>query len=129
MEASDGLFFQISADGTLAGPDLPVAGAAGIAALWRAVDPTELAALKSTGRYEIPYGGNEGKYFYPTQEQAEALAAKMAAKDQVPYTVTSAQVDNSLLANAWAGNIGGEGDYYYLRRSILEGVELVKIFE
>jgi len=129
MEASDGQFFQISADGTLPGPSLPVAGAVGVVALWRAVDPTELDVLRSKGSYEIPYGGTEGKYFFPTQAQAASFAQDMSAMKGVTYTVTSAQIDADALSGAEAGSALAEGGWYFIRSHLIESVELLKIFD
>jgi hypothetical protein len=42
--------------------------------LYRTVSEGERAAIEAGGAYEAPLGGVEGKYFYPTSEQAEALA-------------------------------------------------------
>lgn len=42
--------------------------------LYRAVGPNELADLQNLGRYRVPPGGAEGKYFFETPEQASNFA-------------------------------------------------------
>jgi hypothetical protein len=127
-QSSDPRFFKISADGTLPGATLPSWGAAGVIALWRAVDSTELAALKAEGRYTLA-AGLEGKYFFPTQEQAQNFAELAANRGWGSYTITSAQIPASSLAGAETGSAAGEGAFYFIRSGLLDAVELLRIIE
>jgi hypothetical protein len=101
---------------TLPGPGLPPVGAAGVITLYRAVDSTELSAIEANGnKFSLPPGGVEGKYFYPTEAQAESLAQLYESQGYGTYTVTSATVDESALAtSADSISIAGEGDAYFL---------------
>jgi hypothetical protein len=114
MSAAQDTFLTIGS--TLPGPGLPAVGAAGVVTLYRAVDSTELSAIEANGnRYSLPAGGPEGKYFYPTQAQAESLASLYESQGYGTYTITSATVDESALAtSADSISIAGEGDAYFL---------------
>src|SRR5690606_18114510 len=56
-------------------PDRGVAANTGddLVDVWRTVGPDEAADIAATGAYRVQPGG-EGKYFFPTQAQAENLA-------------------------------------------------------
>lgn len=103
---------------TLPGPGLPAVGTvAGAAAttLYRAVDSTEFDAIANNGsRYSLA-PGQMGKYFFPTKAQAEALATKYESMGLGDYVVTTATVDDAVLATS-ADSIApaGEGAAYYL---------------
>ena len=114
MSAATDTFLTMGS--TLPGPGLPAVGAAGVVTLYRAVDSAELSAIEASGnQYSLPPGGPEGKYFYPTQAQAESLASLYESQGYGTYTVTSATVDESVLAtSADSISIAGEGDAYFL---------------
>ncbi|MFC6538174.1 hypothetical protein ACFQES_15530 [Nonomuraea salmonea] len=59
--------------GALPGPELPGLEAAGVVPLWRAITEAELKSVEERGAYTV-IQGLEGKYFFPTREQAENFA-------------------------------------------------------
>jgi hypothetical protein len=79
--------------------------------LYRAVGPEELADIgASGGRYRVPVGGTEGKYFFETPEQASNFAKMMGDK---PYTTTRVTVSPSELGNGQFIHPVGEGPGYF----------------
>ena len=80
--------------------------------LYRAVGPDELADLQNLGRYRVPPGGAEGKYFFDTPEQASNFARMMGDK---PYTTTSVRVSRSELTRGDRINPAREGPGYFFR--------------
>lgn len=83
--------------------------------IFRIVGPEEAADIAETGAYHNPYG-LEGKYFFPTQAQAENLAGMFAKAGMGgPYTLTSGLVAHSVLAAAEEVNAAGEGLAFFLR--------------
>ena len=69
----------------------------------------ELAGLESGGGYTpSPYGGIV-KYFYPSAEQASGFAANPGNAQFGPFTLTSAEVPNSLITPANTISPLGEG--------------------
>lgn len=78
--------------------------------LYRAVGPDELADIQAAGRYRVPSGGTEGKYFFETPEQASNFARMMG--DQ-PYTTTSVRVSPSQLGRGQPINPAREGPGYF----------------
>jgi hypothetical protein len=80
--------------------------------LYRAVEPGELADIQASGgAYRVPEGIGNGKYFYPTQEQAANFSNLNPGRS---YTITSAQFPNSILSQSWSGRIAGEGPPYFI---------------
>jgi RHS repeat-associated protein len=78
--------------------------------LFRAVGPDEAADIAKTGAYRI--AGNSvrgGKYFYPTQEQAQSLVDRGWAT-----YVTSATFPQEAIDAATPLNIASEGPAYYI---------------
>lgn len=90
---------------------LRVAAKAGTT-IYRAVGPAELADLRTLGRYLVPRGGAEGKYFFDTPEQASNFARMMGDK---PYTTTSVRVSLSQLGKGDRINPVREGPGYFFR--------------
>ncbi|WP_460985761.1 hypothetical protein, partial [Sinomonas halotolerans] len=90
--------------------------------IWRAVGPDEAADVAKSGVYR-PGPGLEGKYFFPTKDQAENLA-RMYTSNNIggPYTLTSGLVPRSTLQQADAVNAVGEGPGWYLRNSQLPDI-------
>lgn len=80
--------------------------------LYRAVTRDELQEIIATGTYTLPPHA-EGKYFYPTREQAQAFVARGWAD-----VVTSATFHSELLAEAEVDTAAGEGQYLYLPQSL-----------
>ena len=78
--------------------------------LYRAVGPNELADLQNLGRYRVPAGGAEGKYFFETPEQASNFARMMGDK---PDTTTSVRVSPSQVARGDRINPAREGPGYF----------------
>lgn len=80
--------------------------------VYRAVGPNELADLRNLGRYRVPPGGAEGKYFFETPEQASNFARMMGDK---PYTTTSVRISRSQLGKGDRINPAREGPGYFFR--------------
>jgi hypothetical protein len=95
--------------------------------IFRAVGPEEAADIAEEGAYRNPFG-LEGKYFFPTQVQAENIAA-MFTKAGIggPYTLTSGLIAQSVLDGAEAVSAAGEGAAFFLRTAQLPSVTDVTI--
>ncbi len=102
---------------------LVVAVATGVAAksgddlvdVFRVVGPEEAADIAKTGAYRVQPGG-EGKYFFPTQGQAENLGQMYTkAGWGGQQTLTRGQVPSSVIARAEAVNAGTEGPAWFIR--------------
>ena len=78
--------------------------------LYRAVGPDELSDIQAAGRYRVPEGGTEGKYFFETPEQASNFARMMG--DQ-PYTTTSVRVSPAELGRGQRITPAREGPAYF----------------
>jgi hypothetical protein len=114
--------------GALPGPELPGLGAAGVVPLWRAITEAELKSVEERGAYTV-IQGLEGKYFFPTREQAENFAKLAQERGWGTYVVTQAEIDARHLAKAEAIAAAGEGPAYYLRNGLVKLVRLVRIFK
>ena len=79
--------------------------------LFRAVEPGELSDIEASGVYRVPEGMAEGKYFYPTEEQAANFARMNPGRE---YTLTHSQFPSGVLKGSWYGTIGGEGPAYFI---------------
>lgn len=87
--------------------------------VFRVVGPEEAADVAESLAYRNPEW-LEGKYFFPTQEQAVNLA-EMFGKADIggPYTLTSGVVAQSVLDAAEEVNAAGEGLAYFIRNAAL----------
>ncbi|MGH7743735.1 MAG: hypothetical protein ACREQ5_02795 [Candidatus Dormibacteria bacterium] len=83
----------------------------GSALIHTAVEPGELADISSSGAYRVPEGIGNGKYFYPTQEQAANFARLNPGRS---YTLTSGEFSNDVLAQSWNETIAREGSAYFI---------------
>lgn len=92
------------------GEDTALAAEEGIT-LFRAVEPGELADINATATYRVPEGMGEGKYFYPTQEQAANFARLNPGRS---YTLTSSTFPNSVLEGSYSGTVSGEGTIRFI---------------
>jgi len=93
----------------------------GVTTLYRTVAEGERAALEAGGSYETAAGGVEGKYFYPTAGQAQALARANFSSQGV-QTLTSVQVPNSVLQGATQLSVAGEGRVIFFTSEQLSGL-------
>ncbi len=91
-------------------PQPPPSGSGEGVPLFRAVGERELADIQALGRYRTPPGGTEGKYFFPTAEQASNFARMM--RDQ-GYTTTSVRVSPAEMARGQPIHPAGEGPAYF----------------
>jgi hypothetical protein len=95
--------------------------------IFRIVDPEEAADIAESGVYRNLFG-LEGKYFFPTQEQAENLSAMfMKVGMGGPYALTSGVVAQSILDAAEEVNAAGEGTAFFLRNEQLPLITNVTI--
>ena len=95
--------------------------------LYRAVGADEFVDLQALGRYRVPPGGMEGKYFFQTPEQASNFARMMG--DQ-PYTTTSVRVTPAELARGQSISPAGEGPgYFFSTTSVPSGPVTIWSFE
>jgi division protein CdvB (Snf7/Vps24/ESCRT-III family) len=87
--------------------------------LFRVVGPQEASDIAESLAYRNPEG-LEGKYFFPTEEQAVNLAS-MFSKAGIggPYTLTSGMAAQSVLDAAEEVNAAGEGLAYFIRNAQL----------
>lgn len=85
--------------------------------VFRAVEPDELADLASSGQFRLGgwAEGLEGKYFWPTQTQADDFAAMMTkAEIGGPYCVTSGCIPSNVLSRIQAVPMDGLGPAYFI---------------
>lgn len=103
--------------------DLSTPTVAGVAAksgddlvdVWRVVGPDEAAQISKTGSYQVQLGG-EGKYFFPTREQAENLGQMYTKQGWGgPQTLTRGQAPRSVIDRAEPVNAGTEGPGWFVR--------------
>lgn len=81
--------------------------------VFRTVGAEEAAAIAASGRYSnLPWVA--GKYFFPTLEQAVALAAKYEAANFGTQVITSGVIPRAALAAAEVISPAGEGLALYL---------------
>ena len=108
--------------GTAAGAGLVFAAedsaAGGTTQLFRTVGSAEARDIAESGVYRNPEG-LEGKYFYPTQAQAENLGVPSWALGE--QTLTSGQISTDLLTRVGEPiTPAGEGPAYFLRNEYLQ---------
>jgi hypothetical protein len=105
----------------------PEAAGGGTTALFRVVGSAEARDIAGSGVFRNP-AGLEGKYFYPTQEQAVNLAgryAKLGINDQM---LTSGRISNELLQQLGEPiTPAGEGPAFFLRNEVLPYINDVTI--
>ena len=94
--------------------------------LFRAVGRAEADDIAASGVYRNP-PGLEGKYFYPTQEQAENLAATYSKMGLGEHTVTSGRISTDLLRrSAEPISPAGEGSAFFIRNDVLPNITDVR---
>ena len=81
--------------------------------LFRAVESGELSDIEASGAYRVPEGIGNGKYFYPTEEQAANFARLNPGRS---YTLTSAQFPEHVLGASYYGSAAGEGNFFFISR-------------
>jgi hypothetical protein len=95
--------------------------------IFRIVGPEEAADIAKTGVYRTVFG-LEGKYFFPTEEQALKLNGMfMKAGMGGPYTLTSGVVAQSVLDAADPVSAAGEGAAYWITSEMLPSITNVTI--
>lgn len=90
-------------------------GSGGTTRLYRSVDEDELADIQASSRYTTGRG-QEGKPFYPSEEQASRFSRQMYPKTGRPQTVTSIEVPLDLLRGAERFFPAREGPALFLRQ-------------
>ena len=73
-----------------------------------------MGPIQQTGKFLASPGGVEGKYFYPTAEQAASLA-RANFPSQGVQTLVTAQVPNAVLGQATRIAPFGEGPAFFFR--------------
>jgi hypothetical protein len=96
--------------------------AGGTTQVFRTVGSAEARDIAESGVYRNPEG-LEGKYFYPTQAQAENLGAQYAKMGLGEQTLTSGRISTDLL-NQFGEPISpaGEGPAFFLRNDVLPNI-------
>jgi RHS repeat-associated protein len=97
--------------GEAAGADAAATEGEQAAILYRAVEPEELADIEATGSYRVPEGIGEGKYFYPTPEQASNFAEMNPGRS---YTLTWGEFSPDVLKASWSDTVAREGLAYFI---------------
>ena len=83
--------------------------------VWRVVGPDEAAQIGKTRSYQVQLGG-EGKYFFPTREQAENLGQMYTKQGWGgQQTLTRGQAPRSVIDRAEPVNAGTEGPGWFVR--------------
>ena len=95
--------------------------------LYRTVSEGERAAPAGGKGYEAAVGGVEGKYFYPTAQQAEKLA-RANFPSQGVQTLTSVQVPKSMLDAATRLHVAGEGQVIFMTSEQLSGIDAPQVW-
>lgn len=98
-------------------PSVGVAAKSGddLVDVWRVVGPDEAAQIGKTGSYQVQLGG-EGKYFFPTREQAENLGQMYTKQGWGgQQTLTRGQAPRSVIDRAEPVNAGTEGPGWFVR--------------
>jgi hypothetical protein len=91
------------------------------------VGSAEARDIGESGVYRNPEG-LEGKYFYPTQAQAENLGAQYAKMGLGEQTLTSGQISTDLLSRFGESiEPAGEGPAFFLRNDLLPCITGVTI--
>ena len=88
-----------------------LAAEGGTTTLFRTVSDAEVKSINASEQYTAY--NTEGKYFYPTAEQAQAQAMENYAARQGPETLTSVTVPNSVLKGGQSINPLGEGPAFF----------------
>lgn len=90
--------------------------------IFRAVEPDELEDLRASGQFRLGgwAEGLEGKYFWPTKEQADGFA-ELATKAKMggPYCVASGCIPASVLDEIEAVPMDGLGPAYFIPEELL----------
>jgi hypothetical protein len=90
--------------------------------LFRSVEPGELADLVGSGQFRT-IAGQEGKYFFPTQQQAAAFDDIISGQ----AAVTSGRIDSSLLSGVEQITISGEGAAWFIPEELLPYIDDIVI--
>jgi len=90
---------------------IPSAAEGGTTTLFRTVSDAEVKSINASEQYTAY--NTEGKYFYPTAEQAQAQAVENYAARQGSQTLTSVTVPNSVLKGGQSINPLGEGPAFF----------------
>lgn len=95
--------------------------------IFRAVEPDELADLAGSGAFRTA-PGLEGKYFWPTQAQADDFAA-MASKAGMggPYCTASGCIPANVLRQIEAVPMDGLGPAYFIPEEYLPLIDDILI--
>ena len=104
-----------------ASSDAPVAAEEATTTLYRAVTQPELDNILENNTYQLAEGQTEGKYFFEKAEDAVDFGEKMfrMKPGEGPYTVTSAQVDRTVIQASTPIKAAGEGPGYFVPASKL----------
>ena len=90
--------------------------------LFRSVEPGELADLVGSGQFRT-IAGQEGKYFFPTQQQAAAFDDIISGQ----AAVTSGRINLSLLSGVEQITISGEGSAWFIPEELLPYIDDIVI--
>lgn len=103
-------------------PSSPEATTDEMVDVWRTVGPDEAADIARTGAYRVQPGG-EGKYFFPSKEQAENLGRMFNNTTWAgPQTLTRGQVPRGVLDRAEPLQPAGEGPAVFVRTEDLSSI-------
>ncbi len=92
--------------------------------IFRAVEPDELADLVGSGQYRNIPGIGDGKYFFPTKQQADAFDEMMVKRNMGgPFCTTSGCIPSNLLRQVERITPAGEGAAYYVPESMLPYID------
>jgi RHS repeat-associated protein len=96
--------------------------------VYRAVTPDELRQILATRAYEVP-SGLTGKYFFPTQAQAERLIAIFRSRGTAspPTAVTTGSVPHAVIDTSYTGHVAGEGTIYFIEAEHLPKITGVRV--
>ncbi|RBY76602.1 hypothetical protein DQ239_13770 [Blastococcus sp. TF02-09] len=116
-----GGFVKGGINGVRAGRTLRAASGEGddLTRLYRAVEPAEFRDLVGSGTYRSAPGGTEGKYFFPTKDQAEHFSNLMGKTGRGPYCITSGCIPRSTLDGIETISPAGEGTAYFIPEELL----------
>jgi hypothetical protein len=90
--------------------------------LFRSVEPGELADLAGSGQFRT-IAGQEGKYFFPTRQQAAAFDDIISGQ----AAVTSGKINSSILSGVEQITISGEGAAWFIPEELLPYIDDIVI--
>lgn len=96
--------------------------------IFRAVEPDELADLLGSAQYRNIPGVGDGKYFFPTPQQADTFAEMMTTRGMGgPYCTTLGCIPAHVMGQIERITPAGEGAAYFVPDTLLPYIDNVLV--